>query len=194
MRTVEAPRDAAGPTVTDPARSPFGRGRSAAVLVSSTHALTGQKPDLAGPVLAEWLRALGYACAGPRVLDDGPPMRTAIELALGVDSSGVPLSTVPEAPLRVLVTCGGTGLGPLHRVPEYTAPLLDVQAPGIMHALWRRGLENTEHAVLSRGVAGVRGSTFVVNLPGSKGGAMDGIAVLEPLLPNIQTQIEDACE
>src|SRR5699024_1719452 len=92
---------------------------------------------------------------------------------------------------RVIVTSGGTGLAPDDRTPEFTAELLERQSPGLIYAMWRKGLEATASAVMSRGVAGVRGRTFVINFPGSKGGVTDGIAVIDELLEHIQTSVED---
>ena len=92
---------------------------------------------------------------------------------------------------RVIVTSGGTGLNPDDRTPQITQARLDYEVPGIMHAIWRKGLEKVDFAVMSRGVAGVRDRTFVVNLPGSRGGVKDGLAVLDTVLHHIQAQIED---
>lgn len=161
----------------------FGEGREAVVLVVSTSAAAGEAADTTGPVLVEWLRGRGYACAGPVVVADGEPVGRALRAALTPgDGADVP---------RVVVTTGGTGLNPDDRTPEQTADLIERPTPGILHALWSRGLESTPTAVMSRGLAGVRGRTFLVNLPGSRGGVKDGIAVLDGLLPHIQAQIED---
>ena len=92
---------------------------------------------------------------------------------------------------RVVLTLGGTGLHPSDRTPQLTADLVDFEVPGIMHAIWRRGLESVDNAVMSRGTAGVAGKTFIANLPSSKGGIRDGLAVLDTILHLIQAQIED---
>lgn len=161
----------------------FGAGRTAVVLVASTSAAAGRAEDTAGPLLVEWLTGLGYACPAPLVVADGDPVAAELRRLL--------VETPAADRPRVVVTTGGTGLNPDDRTPEATEPLLDRPTPGIMHALWTRGLTATPRAVMSRGVAGVSGSTFVVNLPGSRGGVRDGIAVLDGLLPHIQAQIED---
>jgi molybdenum cofactor synthesis domain-containing protein len=82
----------------------------------------------------------------------------------------------------VLLTTGGTGFAPRDVTPEATRPLLDRDAPGIAEAIRADAISRTPHALLSRGVAGLRGATLVVNLPGSPGGCRDGFAVLRPAL------------
>ncbi|MDJ1370563.1 MogA/MoaB family molybdenum cofactor biosynthesis protein [Gulosibacter molinativorax] len=164
---------------SEDALRPLGDGRSAAVIVASTSAAAGQSEDKTGPMLVSWFRDLGYACPEPIVAADGAPVADALSRLLQ--------GTAP----RFIVTTGGTGLNPDDRTPEATAKLVDFEVPGIMHALWSRGLSSTPSAVMSRGVAGVTGQTFIVNLPGSRGGVRDGITVLTPLLSHIQEQIED---
>jgi len=82
----------------------------------------------------------------------------------------------------IVLTTGGTGLGPRDVTPEATAEVLERAAPGIAEALRADSLAKTPHALLSRGLAGVRGQALVVNLPGSPGGCRDGFAVLRPAL------------
>jgi molybdenum cofactor synthesis domain-containing protein len=83
---------------------------------------------------------------------------------------------------RVVLTTGGTGLGPRDVTPEATSDVIERLAPGIAEAIRADAIAKTPHGLLSRGVAGIRGSTLVVNLPGSPGGCRDGFAVLAPAL------------
>lgn len=187
----------------------MGDGRRAAVIVVSTAAARGDVVDGSGPLLVEWLRASGYECPPPLLAEDGGQVDEALRRILGVSdgtaaqagprpgedsAAGSGATFAPDAAPGLVVTSGGTGLNPLDRTPQVTAALLDFQTPGIMHALWAAGLQSTPTAVMSQGVAGVRGSTFIVNLPGSTGGVRDGISVLTPLLPHIQDQLEDSAE
>lgn len=151
--------------------------RAAVVIVASTRAAAGQAADTTGPVLVAWLRERGFTVPDPVVVADGEPVRDALLGAL----TGHP---------RVVVTTGGTGLSPTDHTPEMTEPLLERRLPALVHALAARGAESTATAVLSRGVAGTIGRTFVVNLPGSAGGVRDGIAVLDPILEHLCGQLE----
>jgi molybdenum cofactor synthesis domain-containing protein len=81
-----------------------------------------------------------------------------------------------------VLTTGGTGVAPRDVTPEATRAVLDRDAPGIAEAIRADSIAKTPHALLSRGAAGVLGSTLVVNLPGSPGGCRDGFAVLRPAL------------
>jgi molybdenum cofactor synthesis domain-containing protein len=150
--------------------------RRVAVVVASTRAAAGRADDLTGPVIRAWAEARGWDVAEPVVVADGPPVGEALAAALA------------DGP-DLVVTTGGTGLTPTDRTPEQTRPLLDLEVPGVAEELRRRGLAATPTAVLSRGLAGVAGRTFVVNLPGSRGGVRDGLAVLDEIVDHALDQI-----
>ncbi|GAB6900654.1 MogA/MoaB family molybdenum cofactor biosynthesis protein [Kineosporia succinea] len=151
--------------------------RRALVVTASNRAAAGVYEDTAGPVLVEGLRELAFDVDGPIVVPDGEPV-------------GVALRQAVDDGYDVVLTTGGTGLSPTDRTPEQTRPLLDLEVPGLAEAVRRYGADHgVPTAVLSRGLAGVAGRTLVVNLPGSRGGARDGLAVLGGVLAHAVDQI-----
>jgi cyclic pyranopterin monophosphate synthase len=156
------------------AREPAPKIGTAVVIVASNRAAAGVYEDTGGPLLKQGLEELGCEVGDVIVVPDGEPVRDALKSAL----TGAP---------SAIVTTGGTGVSPTDRTPEMTASVLDYEVPGIADAIRRRG--TTPLAALSRGVVGVAGRTFVVNLPGSMGGIRDGLAVLADLLPHTLDQL-----
>ena len=140
----------------------------AAVVTVSDGVSEGTREDKSGDLLAELVVGEGYEVERRVVPDDRDAIADAIaELA-------------EEAAL--VLTTGGTGLGPRDVTPEATLEVLERPAPGIAEAIRADSAAKTPHGLLSRGVAGVRGQTLVVNLPGSTGGCRDGFEVLRPAL------------
>ena len=140
----------------------------AAVLTVSDRVSRGDAEDGSGDLLEELLRGDGHDVVRRVVPDERAQIADALrELA---------------AEVRLVLSTGGTGLAPRDVTPEATRDVLEREAPGIAQALRADALHHTPYAQLSRGTAGTIGSTLVVNLPGSPGGARDGYAVLSPAL------------
>jgi molybdenum cofactor synthesis domain-containing protein len=139
-----------------------------AVLTVSDAGARGEREDVSGDVVAEWITGRGATLAGRALVADETAAIARV-VAGWADSGTVDL----------VVTTGGTGLTPRDVTPEATRAVLDREAPGIAESIRAASLVRLPRAALSRGIAGVRGRTLVVNLPGSPGGVRDGLAVLD---------------
>ena len=139
-----------------------------AILTVSDAGARGERADTSGDAIVSWVEARGYPLAERALVPDEP-----------LEIGGV-LSRWADADTADLVlTTGGTGLTARDVTPEATRDVLDKEAPGIAEALRMAVFPRFPRAALSRGVAGVRGRTLIVNLPGSPGGVRDGLGVLE---------------
>jgi molybdenum cofactor synthesis domain-containing protein len=138
------------------------------VLTVSDGVCQGVRDDRSGDLLAELLEGDGFRVERCVVPDERDAIGEALR-ALAARAS-------------VVLTTGGTGFAPRDVTPEATRPLLDREAPGLAEAIRADALTRTPHALLSRGVAGLVGTTVVINLPGSPGGCRDGYAVVRGAL------------
>lgn len=143
-----------------------------AVVTVSDKGYVGEREDASGPLLADLIRPLGQVVVQTIVPDEFDQIRkTLIHLA-------------DELHLDLILTTGGTGLAPRDRTPEATRAVIEREVPGLAEVLRWDGYQRTPYAVLSRGIAGLRGSTLIINLPGSPRAVREGIAVLMPILPH----------
>lgn len=148
-----------------------GRG-TAAVLTASDGCAAGVVPDRSGAVAREALARLGFEIVESAIVPD--ETETIRGRVRGWADAGV----------RLIVTTGGTGLGPRDRTPEAVRPLLDREVPGYGELLRSEGLRETPMAVLARSLAGTIGSTLVVVLPGSPRAVESGLRTLAPTIPH----------
>jgi len=146
--------------------------RRAVVIVASTSAAAGESDDRTGPVIRRWLLGKGFEVETPLVVSDGEATARAVRAALETGPS-------------VIITTGGTGVSPSDRTPEAVSPLLDAELPGVIEELRRRGRASTPMSIITRGVAGFSGDTFIATLPGSPGGVRDGLSVLDDVLTHL---------
>lgn len=145
-----------------------------AVLVVSDGVIAGTRIDRSGAAIVAWAGAGGHVVVAQDVVPD-ENAAIAARLATWADDGIADL----------ILTTGGTGLGPRDVTPEATRAVIAREAPGLVEAMRGAARDTTPTAILSRAVAGTRASTLIVNLPGSSGGVRDGLAVLAPLVDHI---------
>ncbi|NLS10938.1 MogA/MoaB family molybdenum cofactor biosynthesis protein [Nesterenkonia sp. MY13] len=153
--------------------------RVIAPVIVSTRAATGEREDESAPIIAQFAEQIGFICRPPVIIPDGEGVLAALsELLVQIEPA-------------VIITSGGTGLTPDDLTPEYTKPMLDKEIPGVVEAIRAHGRTKNPLAALSRGVAGVKDSTVIINLPGSPKAVREGMEVLVELLPHLCDQVAD---
>ena len=145
---------------------------SAAVLTISDSGARGEREDISGPAVAKLLEEHGFSVEkSETVSDDLAAIREAL------------LRSVDK--VRLVVTTGGTGIAPRDVTPEATRAVCDRLIEGIPERMRSEGLKKTPYAVLSRGICGVRGTSLILNLPGSPNGAVESLSAVIELLPHV---------
>ncbi len=142
-----------------------------AVLTVSDGAARGEREDLSGAEIVRWLDGCGWTLAGRATVPD-ETHEIARQILAWADSGAA----------DVILTTGGTGLAPRDVTPEATRSCIDREAPGIAERLRTAGASSTPYAALGRGIAGARGRTLVVNLPGSPRAVAEAVHLLGPIL------------
>jgi molybdenum cofactor synthesis domain-containing protein len=152
-----------------------------AVLTISDRSASGEREDVSGPVLVNLVRERGWEVVRTKIL---PDEEQEIEAALRE------LADTEAA--QVILTTGGTGFSPRDRTPEATRSVLDRSAPGFAEIMRLESYKKTPHAMLSRGIAGIRGRTLIINLPGSPKAVRENFDVIAQTLPHaVQLLLED---
>lgn len=144
-----------------------------AVVTISDKGSTGEREDVSGPVLADLVQHMGAEVVRQTVVPDERDEIAAL-LVTFADAMG----------LDLVLTTGGTGVTPRDVTPEATRTVIDREMPGLAEVLRFEGYRQTPLAVISRGVAGIRGRTLIVNLPGNPRAVRQGMETLSPILPH----------
>jgi molybdopterin adenylyltransferase len=144
-----------------------------AVITISDSVAQGAGKDASGPAVVARCKDLNWTVASTHVLPDDPAQIQSLLRELSDDNT-----------VDLIVTTGGTGLGPRDSTPEATQAVADRLVPGMAEEMRRKGLARTPRAILSRGVAAIRRSTLILNLPGSPKGAVESLDAVAELLPH----------
>jgi molybdopterin adenylyltransferase len=142
------------------------------VITVSDGAFHGRREDASGAALVGILATNQFDVSGPEVVPDERDRITGAIVAAA------------DAGKQLVVTTGGTGLGPRDVTPQATQAALDYEVPGIAETMRRAGMQATPMAALSRAISGVRGRTLVINVPGSPKGAVESLEAVLPVLPH----------
>lgn len=156
-----------------------GRPLRVAVLVLSDKGSRGEREDRSGPALLEFLAAAGHPAASLEVLPDERPL-IAGRLRAGCDEQGADL----------ILTCGGTGVSPRDVTPEATRDVVTREVPGFGERMRAASLEKSPHAIISRALAGIRGRTLIINLPGSPRAALENLQAVWPAVPHLIAKLQ----
>ena len=142
------------------------------ILTVSDKGARGEREDRSGPAIREMIEAAGGEVVRTQIVPDEPDEIRAALLAWSDEG------------LDLVLTTGGTGFSPRDRTPEATKSIIERETPGLPEAMRRAGAEKTPTAMLSRAAAGIRGTTLIVNLPGSEKAARESLAAILPALPH----------
>ena len=149
------------------------------ILTLSDRSARGEREDESGPALARLVQAGGWSVIKQAILpDDLPQIRDLL------------MEWADSGELDLLLTTGGSGFAPRDVTPEATRAVIDREAPGLAEAMRAASLKSTPHAMLSRVLAGMRGRTLIVNLPGSPKGAWENLAVILQVLEHTVEKIQ----
>ncbi len=144
-----------------------------AIITISDTVANGERQDASGPAVAARCQELKFTVESAHTVPDDPAQIRSL------------LSELADAQnIDVILTTGGTGIGPRDSTPEATQSIAERLVPGMAEEMRRKGLAHTPRAILSRGVAAIRGSTLILNLPGSPKGAVESLDAVAALLPH----------
>ncbi len=143
------------------------------ILTISDRSYQGSRKDLSGPAIAEKLKSLGWTISTVEIVPDEVDL---IRNTL--------ITWCDQLSPDLIFTSGGTGFSPRDHTPEATQSVIEKNAPGIAEFIRMKSMQITPHAMLSRGVAGIRKATLIINLPGSPKAALEGIDFILPALPH----------
>ena len=150
------------------------------ILTLSDRYASGGRADASGPALAELIRAQNWPVAKQMILPDD---ESAIRATL--------VEWTDSGMVDVILTTGGTGFAPRDVTPEATRAVIERDAPGLVESMRAESSKKTPHAMLSRAVAGIRGRTLIINLPGSPKGALENLQTILPVLPHAVQLLTD---